>query len=322
MKLLKSLCAIHAPSGNERAMRDFLLDYIREQAPSWKVQPQVLHGDRFQDCLLLVFGQPRTAIFAHMDSIGFTVRYGRELVPIGGPRTRTGYTLTGQDAQGPITCTLKVAHQPVDEEQHDWQEEEETGPEEPPLSYVFDREIERGTDLVFACNFRETEEYVQSCYLDNRLGVWSALQVAPTLENGVIAFSCWEEHGGGSVAYLAKYLYEQLGVRQALISDITWVTDGVRPGEGVAISLRDSLIPRRRYVEKIVGLARQAGIPHQLEVEGAGGSDAKELQHSAYPWDWCFIGAPEDHVHSPDEKVHKKDIQNMVALYKVLMEQL
>jgi putative aminopeptidase FrvX len=163
---------------------------------------------------------------------------------------------------------------------------------------------------------------VQSCYLDNRLGVWNALRLAETLEDGIIAFSCWEEHGGGSVAYLAKYIYEQYGVCQALISDITWVTEGVHPGQGVVISLRDSLIPRRAYVDRIRRIAQQAGIPHQLEVEGSGGSDAKELQHGAQPWDWCFIGAPEDHVHSPDELVDKRDIDTMLALYQVLMQQL
>ena len=34
-----------------------------------------------------------------------------------------------------------------------------------------------------------------------------------------------------------------------------------------------------------------------------------------YPWDWCFIGAAEENVHSPDEKVHKKDVEGMIALY-------
>jgi putative aminopeptidase FrvX len=313
MHLLEQLCRIHAPSGNEQAMTRFLLEHIQEHKSGWRVEPRVLHGEQFQDCLLLVFGKPTAAIFAHLDSIGFTVRYGRELVRIGGPRTKTGFKLTGKDKHGEITCTLKVAGDPDDQ-----QEEED----EPALSYVYDREIERGTELVFACDFRDTADYVQSCSLDNRLGVWSALQVAETLENGVIAFSCWEEHGGGSVAYLGKYVYEQYGVRQGLISDITWVTEGVEHGKGVVISLRDSLIPRRSFVQKIIRLADDAGIPYQLEVEGSGGSDAKELQHSAYPWDWCFVGAPEDYVHSPDEKVHKRDIASMVALYKVLMEKL
>ena len=48
----------------------------------WKVKPELIHGEDFQDCLILKFGNPRTAIFAHMDSIGFTVRYGKELVKL------------------------------------------------------------------------------------------------------------------------------------------------------------------------------------------------------------------------------------------------
>lgn len=304
MKLLHALCQIPAPAGNEAALTEFLLKHIRAAGASWKAQPTVLAGGEWQDCIILVFGEPRTAVFAHLDSIGFTVRYGRQLVRIGGPVLESGIRLVGRDSQGEIDCTLEC--------------DEETG--QP--SYEFTRDIDRGTELTYACNFRETETTVQSCYLDNRLGVWNALRLCETLENGIVVFSCWEEHGGGSVAYLAKYIYEAYGVRQALISDITWVTEGVHAGQGVAISLRDSLIPRRSYVERIRRIAEAAGIPHQLEVEGSGGSDAKELQHGAQPWDWCFIGAPEDNVHSPDEIVDKRDIDSMLALYQELMREL
>ena len=305
MQLLQTLCQIPAPSGEEKNLTSFLLDYVHQHSSGWRYQPQVIHDEaRFQDCLLLVFGQPRTVVFAHLDSIGFTVRYGRELVPIGGPECETGYRLVGRDAQGEIECTLTV------------------DPETEALGYEFSREIARGTSLTFACDFRETETTVQSCYLDNRLGVWNALRLAETLEHGIIAFSCWEEHGGGSVPYLARYLYNTYGVRQALISDITWVTEGVRPGEGCVISLRDSLIPRRAYVERIRRLAEAAGIPYQLEVEGSGGSDAKDLQRSDMPWDWCFVGAAEDEVHSPNEIVDKRDIASMLRLYQMLLREL
>ena len=304
MELLHTLCRIPAPAGNEAALTQFLLKHIRTESPAWRVMPVILAGEQWQDCIILIFGTPRTAVFAHLDSIGFTVRYGRQLVRIGGPVMETGTRLVGQDSQGAIECTLVI--------------DEETG--QP--TYEFTRDIDRGTELTFQCDFRETETTVQSCYLDNRLGVWNALRLCETLENGIVVFSCWEEHGGGSVAYLAKHIYETYGVRQALISDITWVTEGVHPGAGVAISLRDSLIPRRSYVDRIRRIAEAAGIPHQLEVEGSGGSDAKELQHGAQPWDWCFIGAPEDNVHSPDEIVDKRDIASMLALYQELMRQL
>ncbi|RZK44933.1 MAG: M20/M25/M40 family metallo-hydrolase [Hymenobacter sp.] len=305
MHLLRTLCEFPAPSGEEAGLTHFILNYVREHSPSWQHQPQIVHDEaRFQDCLLLVFGQPRTAVFAHLDSIGFTVRYGRELVPIGGPECETGYRLVGRDAQGEIACTLTV--------------EEETEA----LGYEFSRDIARGTSLTFACDFRETDTSVQSCYLDNRLGVWNALRLAETLEHGIIAFSCWEEHGGGSVPYLARYIYDTYGVRQALISDITWATEGVRLGEGCVISLRDSLIPRRRYVERIRRIAEAAGVPHQLEVEASGGSDAKDLQRSEMPWDWCFVGAAEDEVHTPNERVDKRDISSMLRLYQVLLREL
>ena len=63
-------------------------------------------------------------------------------------------------------------------------------------------------------------------------------------------------------------------------------------------------------------------IKFQLEVEDAGGSDGNALQKSSYPFDWCFVGAPEDNVHTPDEKVHKKDISEMIKLYISLMREL
>ena len=70
---------------------------------------------------------------------------------------------------------------------------------------------------------------------------------------------------------------------------------------------------------KIIDLARGSNIPFQLEVENAGGSDGNALQRSPYPFDWCFIGAPEDFVHTPDEKVHKSDIKSMTQMYDYLM---
>jgi putative aminopeptidase FrvX len=301
-QLLQQLCTIHAPSGNEIGMKEFLRTFIIQHQHSWKIQPEIIEGDFIQDCLILKFGKPTTAIFAHMDSIGFTARYKNEVVKIGGPVTGNGIRLVGKDSMGEIHCTLK----------------DDRGE----LSVKYNREIERGTELVFESNWRETDDFIQCCYMDNRLGVWNALKVAETLENGVIVFSCWEEHGGGSVGYLAEYIYKNWGVRQALISDITWVTEGVPHGKGVVISIRDRGIPRRSFINKIIDHAKGSGIPFQLEVEGAGSSDGGYLQSSPFPFDWCFIGAPEDFVHSPDEKVHKTDIDAMWKMYNFLMEKL
>ena len=302
MKLLKKLCAIHSPSGDEKEISKFIIDYIKKNMSTWKKEPVLYYGDGFQDCIVLCFGNPKTAIFAHMDSIGFTVKYKNEIIKIGGPVTNKNIVLVGYDSKGSIEGKLIKKNKKL---------------------YIdFKRQIDRGTNLTFKPNFRETKNYVQSRYLDNRLGVWNALKVSETLENGVVVFSSWEEHGGGSVGYLTNFIYNKFKITKALISDITWVTEGVSAGKGVVISLRDSGIPRRAFVNKIINIALKSKIPYQLEVESSGGSDGNEIQKSPYPIDWCFIGAPEQNVHSPNEKVHKNDIDAMVSLYRVLMKKL
>lgn len=303
VNLLKSLCEIHSPSGNESRMKNFILEYVQAQSPGWRTPPEIIHGEQLQECVMLKFGTPRTAVFAHMDSVGFTVRYFNQLVPVGSPEAPAGTLLTGADSLGPVECTLEY-----DDDRH--------------AIFRFGRAIERGTDLTYAVNFRDDGNYFESASLDNRVGVYVALKIAETLVDGVICFSSGEEHGGGSVPYLIKHIYETWGVRQSLVADVTWVTDGVSAGKGVVVSLRDRNIPRKSYVERIKALAAKSGVDYQLEVEGTGSSDGRELHASPYPVDWCFVGAPQEHPHTPAEKVHKHDITSMVDLYTYLMRHL
>lgn len=303
MKLLEQLIGIHAPSGSESRMKEFLLNYVRENQKEWSVQPKIIEGEFIHDNLILVFGKPRTAIFAHMDSIGFTVRYQNQLVPIGGPEAETGYHLVGADGFGPIDCKLLV-----DEDNH--------------LFYDFPRAIATGTTLTFKPELQIKEDKITGPYMDNRLGIYNALKVAETLENGIIVFSSYEEQGGGSVPMLVDYIQKNFPIKQALISDITWATEGVRHGEGVAISMRDRNIPRRVFLDRLLALADESAIPYQLEVEGGGSSDGREVHMSPYAIDWCFIGAPESNVHSPTETVHIADVESMIAMYQYLMQKL
>ena len=238
-----------------------------------------------------------------MDTVGFTVRYLNQLLSVGSPDAEDGARLVGRDRHGPIECELEF-----DKEHH--------------ALYKFGRPIERGTPLSYKINFKESKQFIESAYLDDRLGIYVALMAAEKIKDGIMVFSCWEEHGGGSVPYLAKFIYEKWGIQQALISDITWVSDGVEHGKGVAISLRDRNIPRKAFIDRVIAIALKHKIPHQLEVEGLGSSDGGELQRAPFPFDWCFVGAPEMHPHTPHEKVHKQDIDSMIELYGWLMKEL
>lgn len=305
--LLETLTAIRGVASDEAVIRDFILEYIATNKASWKAQPVVFSGPEFQDTVVVVFGKPRTAVYAHTDTIGYSMGYDKQLIRVGGPRNIDGTILVGSDSVGEFEAELILI-------------EDENGHTE--IQAVCDREIDRGSLLSFKPDFRETEEYIQSPYMDNRLGVWTALRLCETLENGAVVFSTYEEHGGNSVGACARFLLENYDVRQALICDITWVTSGVVHNGGVAISMRDSMLPRRSYLNRIIKLAKQSGISYQLEVESAGGSDGSVLQKSDLLIDWCFIGAPEDNVHTPDEKVFKSDIISMLEMYRYLMEHL
>ncbi|NJN27873.1 MAG: aminopeptidase [Cyclobacteriaceae bacterium] len=302
-RLLNSLCKVHSPSGEEVYMKQFILSYVQANAKYWRSQPQIFHGDLFQDCVVLVFGTPRTAAFAHMDTTGFTVRYQNQLIPIGSPEVQGGEQLTGRDELGEIACGLEL---------HD----------DGHCYHRFGRAISPGTSLAFKNSFVENDTFIISPYLDNRVGMFNLLKVAETIAHGALVFSCWEEHGGGSVPYLVKFLYENFGISKMLISDITWISDGIDFDEGVVISNRDRNIPRRSFVQHITRVAMQHGIRFQQEVEAHGSSDGREIQISPYPIDWCFVGPPIADAHSDHESVAKKDIHSTIELYKVLMAQL
>lgn len=299
---LKELLSKNSVSGDESDVIVFLLRNIDKLKIKWKTIPLIFCGEGFHDCILLQFGSPRTAVFAHVDTVGFMVRYANQLIPVGGPECIQGTRLVGMDSYGPISCNLIV--------------------EGDALLHDFPRKIDRGTRLSFAQDIRLGSEFIQGAYLDNRLGVYAAMQLCETIEDGWVVFTTFEEHGGGSMPFLLQFIQSTAPVKQALISDITWITEGVHHHEGVVISIRDKFIPRKKFIDRIIQLVHKSGIPFQLEVEAYGGSDGREVQFSPFAIDWCFIGAAEDLVHSPDEKVSIRDLDSMVQVYRYLLKEL
>jgi putative aminopeptidase FrvX len=284
-------------------MKHFILEYIKSSSIRWKVQPEVLQGEELQDCLILVFGKPKVAAFAHMDTTGFTVRYQDQLIPIGGPQVSGKEILVGHDALGEVECQLGL-----DDEGH--------------LCYKFGRAITSGTNLVFKPSFKEEDLFFSAPYLDNRVGICNLLKLAEYMECGALVFSGLEEHGGGTVPNLVRILYEKYAIKKMLVSDVTWASEGVRLDNGVVVSFRDRNIPRRSFVDEIVSLAKHHDIHYQVEVEAGGSSDGREIQISPYPIDWCFVGAPIDHMHSDHEKIAKGDFQTMLKFYQIMMQNL
>jgi putative aminopeptidase FrvX len=312
--LLKTLCTIPATAGDEGEMTEFLLKFFSVHSKSFKTMPKVYSGPGFQDMVIAVFGEPRTAIFAHTDTVGYCVAHGHELFKVGNPKATEGTKLQGYKDGVLEGCTLRI------HKAHKGKKKGEVAVEK--YHYEGKANYTPGTPLTYVPEWKETKQYLRCAYMDNRLGVWNALQQAYTLEHGALVFSTYEETSGGAAQFAGRFLQENFGVQQALISDVTLLGKYIKHRKGVAISMRDRGIPRQAFVRHIISLAKEAGINYQLEVENAGGSDGISLQNSSYAWDWCFIGPPEDHYHQPGEKVAKTDVEAMVQLYEVLMAKL
>ncbi len=233
--LLKTLCQIEATSGDEGRIKKIIINYVKEHSKTWHTVPKIIEGGEFQDNLILVFGEPTVAYYSHMDSVGFTTRYQNQLITIGSPDAKKGDILVGNDALGPIECKIEL----------------DTNGN---VFHTFNRGIQPGTSLVYKPNFTLQNETISSPYLDNRLGIFSLLQMAEELENGVLVFTTYEEHGGGSAAYLANYLLSTYQIFKSIIVDVTWVTEGIQLGHGPVVSLRDAYIPRKSYIKKICSL--------------------------------------------------------------------
>ncbi|MCC2671266.1 MAG: aminopeptidase, partial [Armatimonadetes bacterium] len=82
MDLLLELQRIPGPSGDEGLIADYVETYAG-RLPGVSTR-------RVGDLILATRGRPRVAVFAHLDTIGFTQGYDRKLIPIGGPSVEGG----------------------------------------------------------------------------------------------------------------------------------------------------------------------------------------------------------------------------------------
>ena len=298
IRLLEQLCCIHSPSGEEYRVRDFIINYVKQNSKNWRTKPQLLYGDDFQDNLILVFGEPKSAIISHIDTMGFTVSYNNEIIPIGSPDVdeyfklksspESNYNVYGEKKNG--VCEI-AGNTPL------------------PV----------GTTLTFQNDLSVIDDFVLSPYLDNRLGIYIALKAAEQIKNGIIAFTAFEEHHSGGAELVPNYIYHKYNIRKIYVNDVTSVSNGIKFNEGAVISIRDVVIPRRKFVDEVIAIAQENTIKFQLEVEGVGASDGAVIQKMPYHIDWCFVGVAGENIHSQKEKVHKKDISEMIDFLRILM---
>ena len=288
LDLLRELLGRDSPAGDEGPLADWLEAWAAREVPEARVE-------RLGDSLVVTRGEnPAVAIFAHLDTTGWTLGYRKRLVRIGGPDGKPGDPIrpAGEPDAGRTLARRKDGS---------WKVRGRT-------------DALPGSRWVYAAVPALSGGTLTAPYLDNRAGVWAALHALTRCPEIAAAFTVQEETGSAGAQVCARHLYETHGISQALVADLTWHTKHIKSGRGVAVSLRDSSLPRRCYLDRILKLAEASGLPFQREVEGSGGSDGGGIDRSGVPMDWVFVGAPEKSPHTARERVRVSDLQSMAAM--------
>lgn len=284
-------------------------------------------------------GGPKVMIAAHMDEIGFVVKYidsrgFLRLQPLGGFDPRQLFAqrvlVSGKDGEvyrGVLTYATKPKHLLTPEEAKG----------APKLDHFF---VDLGMDgeeaqdkirigamatMDRTCEFIGTR--VTSKCLDNRVSVFIMLEALRALGSertgaDIVAVATTQEEIGLRGAHTSAYaINPDIGI--AL--DVTLALDHPGPGggaatitelgKGTAIKILDgSLLCHPLLVDHFRAIAEREDIPHQMEILPRGGTDGGALQRTQGGVPAITLSTPCRYIHTVNETVEQHDIQASIDL--------
>lgn len=340
LELLRQLSDLNGVPGNEEAVRDFVLRELEGLTDEVRV-------DALGNVIALKRGQAeatqgehrreRIMVSAHMDEIGFLVRYIDDkgflrVQQLGGFDTRNLFArnVTVNTRTGILPGVMNPGGKPVHIASP---EERKKVPEvaEFVVDLGLDAEEVRGKvrigDMVtLDQTARQVGKLTVGKAMDDRASVFLLLEVLRALRDTrpqhdlVAVFSVQEEVGLRGAITAAYGVEPTIGIGL----DVTLAVDtpGVSPdqavtrvGEGIGIKVFDStMISTRWLVDAFVDLAEQEAIPYQLEVLALGGTDGAAIQRSRAGVPSVTLSLPVRYVHTVIEAVHEDDLRAGVDL--------
>lgn len=331
-ELLAELC--HAPGapGHEECIRQLVQRELGPITDELSVDPlgsvvATRRGDG-----------PRVMLSAHMDEISFMVRHIEEsgflrVIPLGGfdPKTLTSQRVIvhGREDLLGVFGSKGVHLMSPEERKRPVKLEDFYVDVGLPVERV--RELVRAGDVITReRDLARLGDLVTGKSLDNRAGLYvmiEAMRALGTTPCEVVAVATVQEEVGLRGARVAA---QRIRPQIALAIDTTLANDGpdAKPhervtemGGGAAIKVYDtSAIVPRRMVDHLERLAVDRGIPHQLEVLPAGGTDTRELQLGGDGALAGCVSIPTRYIHQSVETVHPADLDACVALVAAFCE--
>jgi tetrahedral aminopeptidase len=287
-------------------------------------------------------GDARVMIAAHTDEIGYLVKYIDEkgflrLQTLGGhdPANMVSQRVLVTTSNGEV---LRGALQPARKPQHLSRGEEQKPPraEEFYVDLGMDAETVKekvciGDFVVMDRAFEKVGDNFVGKAMDDRVGVfvmYEALRAMGDHTATIFAVATSQEEVGLRGAAASGSALEPTVVVALDVTPAVDVPGGgnentiTELGKGAAIKIMDGhSISNPKLVDHFRAIAEREGIPHQMEILPAGGTDAGGVQrlHGGIPA--VTLSIPCRYVHTPNEMVSEADVEATITLLARYLEE-
>ena len=322
MELLKKLCEAFGPSGCETEISEVIKKEMEGFADE-------IYSDNMGNLICHKKGTGKKIMYAaHMDEIGLMVTYIE----------KNGYLrCTGIGYLPPhfsINRFVKFENGTVGVVAYEKEHESSMKQDKVFIDIGAESKEEAeklvsvGDTCAIMSHFVKMGDKISSKTLDNRASCYALIRAAKEMktDNDIYyVFTTQEEvglRGAGPAAYKIEPDY-------AICIDVTMNGDTpecdknpLALGKGTAIKVMDhSVITGIEVRNKLISLAKEKGIPYQLEVITGGGTDAGAIHTAKGGIMTGAISIPMRYIHTATETSSIKDIENTVKLIKAFGEE-
>jgi len=335
--LLRQLSEAFGVSGHETAVRQLIVDAIKDVAHEYRV-------DALGNLIALKKGDGtsrKVMVAAHMDEVGLMiVRVEKEgslrFRPVGGidPRVLLSKKVLIGDKKVPGVIGVKPIHlleprarqqvMPIEEMSIDIgaSSKEEA-----------DNLVRVGDYAAFDVSFGElgdTLRTVKGKAFDDRAGCAVLIELLRDSYpfDFYAVFTVQEEVGLRGAKVAAYSVAPDLAFAlEGTICDDSPKKRDVSPttvlGAGPAITVMDrSVISDRRLVDLLLATAQQQGIPYQFKQPGMGGTDAGAIHLAREGVPAAVVSVPSRYIHSPVCLLSLNDLDNTIRLMRETLRQV
>lgn len=332
MENLKLLCELNAPSGHEDAVRDYIIEKIKDKAE--------VKVDALGNVIAFVKGKNRAKskimVDAHMDEVGFIVTYITsdgmlKVTTVGGINTAVMLARKVKFLNG---VTGVISSKPV----HMLSSaEKEKMPEEDALFIDIGADskseaeglVSVGDCAVFSEPFSKMGDLIISKAIDDRAGCAVLIDIINSEPeyDFYASFSVNEEVGAG--ARTATFTIDPdfaIVVESTTAADIAGVSDDKKVchvGNGAVLSFMDrGTLYGKDLFDKSLALAKEKGIKAQVKSFVAGGNNAAGIHQSRGGVRTVAVSVPCRYIHSASSVASVDDIKSVRDLTYQLINKL